>query len=228
MNNIQALADQWLALDREDETHREISQLVEEQDHVELERRLRTRIAFGTAGLRSVMKAGFAHMNSLNVLTTSIGLARYINSYRDTISGRNPSIVIGYDGRYRSRRFARQAAAAFLESGFNVLWFDRLVHTPLVPFSVVKYKASAGVMITASHNPKNDNGYKVYWDNGSQIIPPHDVGIAAAIDKVDDIFGWDEAAIEQDQTRVHNIFDEAHKAYLESLVKVAGTLPDAE
>ena len=182
---IADLAQRWLDLDRDKDTHKEIESLLLAGDHDELERRLRKRIAFGTAGLRSSMKAGFAHMNSLTVLQASHGLASYIltQSTHPTNDGR-PSVVIGYDARHNSEKFARLAAAAFLEKGFKILWFANLVHTPMVPFAVTHHGAAAGIMVTASHNPKNDNGYKVYWNNGCQIIPPHDAGIAAAIEQV--------------------------------------------
>jgi phosphoglucomutase len=221
MEAVQSLADRWLQLDRDAETRAEIDDLVARQDAVELERRLRKRIAFGTAGLRSSMKAGFAHMNSLNVLTTSIGLAKYIRQTSSNSS--TQSVVIGYDGRYRSKKFASLAAAAFLQNGLKVFWFDRLVHTPLVPFSVSYYGAAAGVMVTASHNPKHDNGYKVYWANGSQIIPPHDIGIAKAIDAVQEIpeSAWDESLVET-HSHVETIYLDANKAYFERIRALAG------
>jgi phosphoglucomutase len=218
MDAVLPLADRWLQLDRDPETRAEITDLIVRQDATELEKRLRQRIAFGTAGLRSSMKAGFAHMNSLNVLTTSIGLANYI--CETSLRAEKQSVVIGYDGRHRSRKFACLAATAFLESGLKVLWFDRLVHTPLVPFTVSRYGAAAGVMVTASHNPKNDNGYKVYWANGSQIIPPHDLGIARAIDAVQNISSWDESLVEA-HSRVDNVYDEACEAYFEQIRAIA-------
>jgi phosphoglucomutase len=226
MEAIRPLADRWLQLDRDTETRAEIEDLIAKQEAVELERRLRKRIAFGTAGLRSSMKAGFAHMNSLNVLTTSIGLANYIRQTSSTTSAQ--SVVIGYDGRYRSKKFASLAAAAFLQNGLKVLWFDRLVHTPLVPFTVSCYGAAAGVMVTASHNPKNDNGYKVYWANGSQIIPPHDIGIAKAIAAVQEIPEslWDESLVES-HSEVESIYNDASNAYFEQIRALAGPISES-
>jgi phosphoglucomutase len=226
MDAVRPLADRWLQLDRDTETRAEIEDIISRQDATELERRLRKRIAFGTAGLRSSMKAGFAHMNSLNVLTTSIGLANYIRQTSSATSGQ--SVVVGYDGRYRSKKFASLAAAAFLNSDLKVLWFDRLVHTPLVPFTVSRYGAAAGVMVTASHNPKNDNGYKVYWANGSQIIPPHDIGIARAIDAVQEIpeSTWDESLVDT-HSQVEKIYNDASKAYFEQIRALAGSASES-
>ncbi|EME81290.1 uncharacterized protein MYCFIDRAFT_204256 [Pseudocercospora fijiensis CIRAD86] len=202
MTSIASLAQRWLSQDKDKNTRLEIEQLLRDSNHAELELRLRKRIAFGTAGLRASMKAGFAFMNSLTVLQASQGLADYILAQSASSSKESPSIVVGYDARHNSERFARLAAAVFLEKGFTVLWFGQLVHTPMVPFSVTHYAAAAGVMVTASHNPKNDNGYKVYWSNGSQIIPPHDVGIAAAIDHVQDIATWDDSLVDSHENLV--------------------------
>lgn len=118
-------------------------------------------------------------MNELVVLQTSQGLCEYIAAKHD---GRYDfSIVIGYDGRYNSEDFAYRTAAPFLLKGCKVFMFSKLVPTPYVAFAVKRLGCAAGVMVTASHNPKDDNGYKVYWGNGAQIISPHDKGIAAAI-----------------------------------------------
>ena len=117
-------------------------------------------IKFGTAGLRARAEAGFSRMNCLTVIQTSQGLAQHILDTKADSAG--ASIVVGFDGRRDSRRFAEKAAAAFIAYGFDVIWFDDFVHTPLVPFAVRTKGAAAGIMITASHNPKDDNGYKVY------------------------------------------------------------------
>ncbi|KAF2772530.1 hypothetical protein EJ03DRAFT_186844 [Teratosphaeria nubilosa] len=213
--SIRALAQAWLAKDKDAETRKEIEDLLTAQNDDELEKRLRHKISFGTAGLRSAMKAGFAHMNSVTVLQASQGLADYILTARNASQSTSvPSVVMGYDARHNSSRFARLAAGVFLAQGFRVLWYEQLVHTPMVPFAVSLYNAAAGVMITASHNPKQDNGYKVYWCNGAQIIPPHDSGIAAAIDKVQGILTWDETAV-QTSSEVKHIFTEATQAYFE-------------
>ncbi|KAK1062255.1 hypothetical protein LTR74_010453 [Friedmanniomyces endolithicus] len=217
---IGKLATRWLQQDRDPNTRREIEALIAADDGTELERRLRKRIAFGTAGLRSSMEAGYAHMNSLTVLQASQGLADYILAQRNQhgTSGR-PSVVIGYDARHNSQKFARLAAGAFLAKGFEVLWFGILVHTPMVPFAVGHFGAAAGVMVTASHNPPADNGYKVYWGNGCQIIPPHDKGIALAIADVENIIEWSETIVEQ-STLVQRIYIKTHAAYFDALGKL--------
>lgn len=227
MEPIEDLARRWLELDQDEETRSEIQEHLNKKDVEELELRLRKRIAFGTAGLRSSMKAGFAHMNSLTVLQASQGLADYILQQQRTGTGPpagDLSVVVGYDARYNSDKFARLTAAAFLKKGFQVLWFGQLVHTPLVPFAVSEKNATAGVMVTASHNPKNDNGYKVYWSNGCQIIPPHDSGIAAAIDKVNQILSWDTTLVET-HPNVKKIFTETAKSYIGHVTELVWPLP---
>ncbi|KAJ1930337.1 hypothetical protein IWQ60_000358 [Tieghemiomyces parasiticus] len=176
---IQALVERWLALDKDEATRAEIAQLAVQKDYAELEARLRHPIQFGTAGLRARMTAGFSRMNNLTVTQASQGLCRYA---LDTVPGAaDLGVVIGHDHRHHSQAFAECAATAFLNQGFKVYYHNALVHTPLVPYAVRHFGATCGVMVTASHNPKDDNGYKVYWSNACQIISPHDRGIAQAI-----------------------------------------------
>lgn len=227
--SIQDLAKRWLQLDQDETTRKEIKYLLDSNNEAELEQRLRKRIAFGTAGLRSSMKAGFSHMNSVTVLQASQGLAHYVIEQQESSHppGQRLRIVIGHDARHNSEKFARLAAAAFVAKGVRVLWFNRLVHTPMVPFAIKCYAAAAGVMITASHNPKIDNGYKVYWSNGCQIIPPHDRGIAAAIDNEHLILSWDDKLVETDP-RVEHISTELIQAYNAAIQKLVAPLPEAE
>ena len=171
------LAKEWLQLDKDEETSSEIRELLEQQDFAELEIRLSTRLSFGTAGLRAQMGAGYSRINSLTIIQTSQGLAAYL--LNEGIASRG--IVIGYDARHNSKRFAELAAAAFVARSIPVWWYEDLVHTPMVPFGVKELGAAAGIMITASHNPAQDNGYKVYGANGCQINTPVDSYIAAFI-----------------------------------------------
>ena len=183
---------------KDPETKQEIRHLLDNDEEAELETRLRHRMTFGTAGLRARMGGGYAYMNCLTVIQTSQGLAQYVQDQR-----RDPGIaitVIGYDVRKNSRTFAEHAATAFLEKGFKVFLFRTYVHTPLVPFAVKFFKASVGVMITASHNPACDNGYKVYWGPaGCQINSPHDGGIAKSILNEENLkpIKWDTTALHE-------------------------------
>ncbi|KAG2493579.1 hypothetical protein HYH03_008098 [Edaphochlamys debaryana] len=127
------------------------------------------------------MGPGTSRMNAVVVRQTAQGLCRYLQQAAPEHLGRG-GIVVGYDGRHGSHEFAHITAAVFASQGVRVALFRRLVPTPFVAAGVAELGAAAGVMVTASHNPKEYNGYKVYWGNGCQIIPPHDAGIAAAIE----------------------------------------------
>ena len=170
-------AEQWLA----QESNTEYQKIIKEalQNHALLEDLFGTRLEFGTAGLRGALGPGPNRMNETVVHQTSLAIARYIKTMNE-----HPIVVIGYDARNKSDTFARLASHVFLSEGITVFEFPYIVPTPLLAHAVVRLKASAGVMITASHNPPQDNGYKVYWSNGAQIIPPHDSGISAIFDSL--------------------------------------------
>jgi phosphomannomutase len=172
----------WVADDPERETAQEALGLVAREAAAELSERFDGRLEFGTAGLRGLLGAGPNRMNVAVVRRTTAGLCSYLA--REVPHAHSRGIVIGRDGRRGSDLFAREAARVAMGMGFVVHYFEGLVPTPLCAFGVADLGAAAGVMITASHNPPEYNGYKVYWGNAAQIIPPHDQGIAAAIDAV--------------------------------------------
>lgn len=186
----------------------------------ELDRRLRTPIQFGTAGLRAKLEAGFSRMNELTVLQASQGLAVYVSEAVPDALARG--IVIGHDHRHESDAFARLTACAFITRGFTVYFLDELVHTPLVPFAVVRLNAACGVMVTASHNPASANGYKVYWANGCQIVSPHDKGIAAQIENNYKPWVWDKTLVDHSGL-VHRPLKEVADKYYAQLKTLAGS-----
>ncbi|RPB15275.1 hypothetical protein P167DRAFT_483112 [Morchella conica CCBAS932] len=162
------------------------------------------------------MEAGFSRMNDLTVIQASQGLADYIKEQSSS-----PSVVIGHDHRNNSSQFARLASTAMKNKGVKVYLYDGLVHTPLVPFAVNMLNATAGVMITASHNPAKDNGYKVYWSNGCQIIPPHDKNIAQHIDKNILPLSWDLYETTSSDVDRTELLKRAKSSYFESLKGIA-------
>jgi phosphoglucomutase len=214
--DIKDLAREWLELDKDKSTTDEINLLLDEYNTEELERRLRHRIAFGTAGLRGPMQAGFACMNSLTVIQASQGLAAYLLKTEKDVKRRG--VVIGRDARHNSEKFAKLTAAAFVAKGIKVWWYETPSHTPLVPFGVQELNAVAGIMVTASHNPAKDNGYKVYWSNACQIIPPHDSGIAASIMENLEPVTWDTDVVDTPHLLLEGslglVQDKYHKAIL--------------
>lgn len=134
------------------------------------------RLAFGTAGLRGPIRPGPAGMNRLQVRQVTAGLLDWLHA--QDVEG---PLVIGYDGRRGSDAFARDAAGVARARGRAVFRFDTVVPTPVLAYAVRALGAAAGVMVTASHNPPDDNGYKVFWGDGAQIVPPHDKGIAGCV-----------------------------------------------
>lgn len=178
----------WCAWDPNEVTRAEVAALVAAADGAALRALLEERMVFGTSGLRASMGPGVVSMNDLTVLQISQAMCAYVLAECGEARAREHGVVIGYDhrelpsGALSSERFAHFAAAAFAHKDVRVILLEGAVATPLVPFAILRHGACAGVMVTASHNPPRDNGYKVYWGNGSQIVPPHDAGIAAHID----------------------------------------------
>ncbi|MBD8468468.1 phospho-sugar mutase [Plantibacter sp. CFBP 8798] len=189
--SLLATAEAWLAQDPDDETRAELAGLVERarvSDDVavaELHDRFDTRLQFGTAGLRGRIEAGSNRMNRVLVSQAAAGLAAYL--IEQAPEGVTPSVVIGYDGRKNSAVFASDTAELMAGAGVRAILLPRLLPTPVLAFAVRFFDASAGVMVTASHNPPADNGYKVYLGgehHGSQIVSPADAAIAAHIERI--------------------------------------------
>jgi phosphomannomutase len=183
-------AKAWLAQDPDAETRTELQGLIQGATDgdsaalVALHDRFDERLEFGTAGLRGRIEAGPNRMNRVLVSQAAAGLAAYL---LEKAAGEQPSIVIGYDGRKNSRVFAEDTAELMAGAGVRAILLPRLLPTPLLAFAVRHLDTSAGVMVTASHNPPQDNGYKVYLgegDQGSQIVPPADAEIAVHILRV--------------------------------------------
>ena len=212
---LETKVTEWLSLDRNEATRAEIKQLVDCQNYSALRSALLTCMEFGTAGLRAAMGAGFARMNDLTVIQTSQGIADYLQANKSSNDISKNGIVIGYDARHNSRRFAQRCANVFLAAGFKTHLFRQICPTPFVPSAVKQFGCVAGVMITASHNPKQDNGYKLYWGNGAQIIPPHDANISAAISKCTILdSAWGENPIEAGAI---DVYDEVFTHFFASL-----------
>ncbi|NRG40006.1 phospho-sugar mutase [Rathayibacter sp. VKM Ac-2804] len=184
--DVRARAEDWLAQDPDPETRQELVDLLtadaagDPAASAELADRFRERLAFGTAGLRGAIAAGSNRMNRVLVSQAAVGLADHLRAQ----GLERPLIVIGYDGRKNSRVFAEDSAALMAGAGADAVLLPRLLPTPVLAFAVRHLGAAAGVMVTASHNPPQDNGYKVYLggdDDGSQIVPPVDSAIAERI-----------------------------------------------
>ncbi|XP_076468256.1 phosphopentomutase-like [Babylonia areolata] len=178
-SKVDTLLQQWFDWDKNEATRKEIKALAEKNDVKELGKRLGNRMEFGTAGLRAKMGAGYSMMNDLTIVQTAQGLIQYVLKANPKV--KEKGIVVGFDGRYNSDKWAKISAAVCIANGIPVYLFSKVCPTPYVPFCIRHYGAACGVMVTASHNPKQDNGYKVYWENGAQIISPVDKGISKSI-----------------------------------------------
>ncbi|PQJ63327.1 phosphoglucomutase [Vibrio chagasii] len=170
----------WLARDPDPRTREELQHLIDEGMHDELEDRFTQRLEFGTAGLRGKVGCGPNRMNRLVIQETATGLGHYLIEHVANATMRG--VVVGYDGRLDSKQFAIDTASVLTALGIKVYLTSNVAATPIVAFGIEHFNAAAAVVVTASHNPPEYNGFKVYWENGAQIIPPHDAGIAAEID----------------------------------------------
>ncbi|MEY4560245.1 MAG: hypothetical protein RL460_222, partial [Actinomycetota bacterium] len=192
-----ASAKSWLNQDPDPITRLELEQLIDAQDESGLLSRFETRLQFGTAGLRGELGAGPNRMNRIVVAQAALAIARFLNSNKTDYLDKNGelSVVVGYDGRVNSDIFAQDSAEIFAAAGIKTRLFDSAVPTPVAAFTGKRFLASATVVVTASHNPPRDNGYKVYLGgaNGcSQLISPQDKQIASLIDEISKEITFDE------------------------------------
>jgi phosphomannomutase len=178
MSDLYEAAAEWIAGDPDPVTRAELQGIVDAGDVDELAERMGSTIQFGTAGLRGRVEAGSNRMNRATVIRATRGVADYLLA--TTGDDRGP-VVIGRDARLSSATFMEDAVAVLVAAGFSVRYFADPVPTPLVAYASLKFGGVAAIVVTASHNPPADNGYKVYAANGAQIVPPVDTEIAAAI-----------------------------------------------
>lgn len=203
--HLDRAVEQWLSWDRNVLTRSQVEVFLSDRKWEELRSRLCSRMSFGTAGLRGPMGAGFNRVNDLTVIQTTQGLFSYLLKCCSDVSSRG--VVVGFDTRGQqesgcsSSRLARLVAAVLLSRGVPVHLFSAFVPTPYVPFAVKKLGAAAGVMITASHNPKEDNGFKVYWCNGAQICAPHDKEIVRSIEE--ELQPWSASCWAEEEVQVN-------------------------
>ncbi len=178
---VTAKAQEWLEPAYDAETQSEVKRMLESEDKTELIESFYKDLEFGTGGLRGIMGAGSNRMNIYTVGAATQGLANYLNK---NFAGRPISVVVGHDCRNNSRKFAEISADIFSANGIKVYLFDDLRPTPEVSFAIRHLGCQSGINITASHNPREYNGYKAYWDDGAQVLAPHDTGIIEEVNKV--------------------------------------------
>ena len=190
MQQIMAAAQSWLDGDFDAETKAQVKRMMDAEDKTELIDSFYRTLEFGTGGLRGIMGPGTNRMNRYVVAQATQGYANYLNKIAreggfDTLDkGGQVSVVVGHDCRNNGRMFAETVADVFSANGIKVYLFESLRPTPEVSFAIRHLKCQGGVNVTASHNPKEYNGYKAYWEDGSQVLQPHDQGIIDEVNKV--------------------------------------------
>ncbi|KAK8885599.1 Phosphoglucomutase-2 [Tritrichomonas musculus] len=187
--SLKEQAEDYLACETDEEYRKEVEALRDDEEG--LKKYFGNRPVFGTAGIRGQFGPGYNNLNAAVILQTAQGYCSYTIKTLGLEHMKEHGIVIGYDARHRSREFAEITASIFIMKGIKVYLFSRIIPTPYVAFSIRFLQASGGVMVTASHNPATYNGYKVYWDNGAQIIEPHDKEIAQSIQLPENRRPWE-------------------------------------
>ena len=219
IQQVTAKAEAWLSPAYDAETQAEVKRMLENPDKTELIECFYKDLEFGTGGLRGIMGSGSNRMNIYTVGAATQGMANYLNKNFANLD--QISVVVGHDCRNNSRKFAEISADIFSANGIKVYLFDDLRPTPEVSFAIRELGCQAGVNITASHNPREYNGYKAYWDDGAQVLAPHDTGIIDEVNKVT----VDGIKFQGNKELIQIIGEDVDKVYLE---KVHGISIDPE
>ncbi len=207
-------ANQWLSPAYNAETQAEIKRMLEAEDKTELIECFYKDLEFGTGGLRGIMGAGSNRMNIYTVGAATQGLSNYINKQ---FPNKQMSVVVGHDCRNNSRLFAEISANIFSANGIKVYLFEDLRPTPEMSFAIRELGCVSGIILTASHNPKEYNGYKAYWDDGAQVLAPHDKGI---IDEVN-LVKTEDIKFEGNKELIQIIGEDVDKKYLDAVKTVS-------
>lgn len=220
LKEVTARAQVWLGAGYDEETRVAVQAMLDNPDKTELVESFYRDLEFGTGGLRGIMGAGTNRMNIYTVGSATQGLANYLKKNFANLP--LISVAIGHDCRNNSRKFAEISADIFSANGIKVYLFESLRPTPEVSFAIRELGCQAGINLTASHNPKEYNGYKAYWSDGAQVIAPHDTGI---IDEVNKIAAVTDIKFERNPELVEIIGEEIDKIYLDR-IKTLSLCPD--
>lgn len=215
LQQVQSKAKSWISSPIIDEkTKTLVQELLNKQDSKELVDNFYKDLEFGTGGLRGVMGAGSNCMNQYTVGIATQGMANYLLK---TYPGQQIQVAIAHDSRNNSRFFAEITANVFSANGIHVHLFPELRPTPLLSFAIRYLKCQSGVVITASHNPKEYNGYKAYWNDGAQVVPPHDKNVITEVNK---ITSFDQVKFNGNKSLIHTISAEVEQAYYQEVKKL--------
>ncbi|HMU05518.1 MAG TPA: phospho-sugar mutase, partial [Saprospiraceae bacterium] len=211
--NVQSRVDAWLAGNYDEATKAEIKQLIDQNNTTELTDAFYRDLEFGTGGLRGIMGAGSNRVNKYTLGAATQGLSNYlIKLYPD----QQIKVVIAHDNRNNSSLFAGIVADVFSANGIFVYYFEGLRPTPELSFAIRELGCQSGVMLTASHNPKEYNGYKAYGADGGQLVAPHD---EAVMDEVAKISNIDQIKFNRIMSNIQSIGKEIDEKYINDLVK---------
>ena len=205
----------WLNGNYDVETKAEVQRLIDNEDKKPLIDAFYKDLEFGTGGLRGIMGAGSNRMNKYTVGSATQGLSNYLLKEFDSLD--EIKVVIGHDCRNNSRHFAEIAAGIFSANGIRVYLFEDLRPTPEVSYAIRKLGCQSGIMITASHNPKEYNGYKAYWNDGAQVLGPHDKNIIAEVNRISSV---DEIHFEGNSDLIEIIGKDMDKAFIEEVKRL--------
>ena len=211
---VMAKAQKWLDGDYDEATKKQVKYLID-NDKKELTESFYKDLEFGTGGLRGIMGVGTNRMNEYTVGMATQGLANYL---KKCFAGEEISVAVAHDSRNNSRFFAERTADIFASNGFRVYLFDALRPTPELSFAIRQLKCKSGVVITASHNPKEYNGYKAYWSDGAQVTSPHDKNI---IDEVGKITSVDQIVKGLNKENIVTLGEDFDKIYLERIKQLS-------
>ncbi len=214
LKESRAKAEEWLKSPIDDESKKEIKALLEKEDPKQLIDSFYKNLEFGTGGLRGIMGIGSNCMNRYTVGSATQGLANYLIK---SFPNQTIQVAIAYDSRNNNKFFAGVTADVFSANGIVVNIFQDLRPTPLLSFAIRHLKCQSGVVITASHNPKEYNGYKAYWDDGAQLVPPHDANV---IKEVNAITGFDQIKFTPDKSKIKTIGPEVEEAYFKEVIRL--------
>ncbi|SDZ80474.1 phosphoglucomutase [Arachidicoccus rhizosphaerae] len=217
--HVQAKIDSWLNGNYDDQTKAEIRRLQTENPD-DLTEAFYKDLEFGTGGLRGIMGVGTNRMNKYTVGMATQGFANYLNK---SFPGKEIKVALAHDPRNNSRFFAETAAGVFAANGIKVYLFDDLRPTPELSFAIRHLGCQGGVVCTASHNPKEYNGYKAYWDDGAQLVPPHDINVMDEVAKIKNI---EDVKFTGGESLIEIIGQQVDQAYIQ-MVKGLSVYPDA-
>lgn len=216
LDTVRKKAEGWLSKSYDAETRAEVQRMLDNEDSTELIESFYKDLEFGTGGLRGIMGAGSNRMNIYTVGAATQGLANYLK--KEFGDQEQIKVVIGHDSRNNSRKFAEISADIFSANGIKVYLFEDLRPTPEMSYAIRKLGAQSGIILTASHNPKEYNGYKAYWNDGAQMIAPHDKNTIAEVNK---IRSASDIKFKGNKELIEIIGEDIDKAYINELLSVS-------